>query len=57
MIGMLILLIAACLQAPLDDATLDDPAKSILWAKTWGDAFEEATLRNVPVLVFLTSDN
>ena len=54
---MLTLLAALFLQAPIDGATLDDPAKSILWSKTWGDAFEEATLRNVPVLVFLTSDN
>ncbi len=54
---MTLITLLALLQAPLDGAALDDPSKSIQWTRSWGDAFEEAKLRNVPVLVFLTSDN
>jgi len=55
MITLLALLALA--QAPIDGAALEDPNRSVQWARKWSDTFEEARLRNVPVLVFLTSDN
>jgi hypothetical protein len=51
---MLITLLAVLLQ---DAASYEDPAKEIQWARTWDEAFAEAKLRSVPVLIFLTSDN
>lgn len=52
---MAILLLLA--QTVPDEATLNDPAKQIQWARSVAAAFDEAALRNVPVLFFLTSDN
>jgi hypothetical protein len=45
------------LQQPQTQEALDDPAKEIQWARSFDEAFEQAKLRNVPVFVFLTSDN
>lgn len=40
-----------------DAALFDDPQKEIQWARSFDEAFAQAKLRNVPVLVLLTSDN
>ena len=54
---MLTLALLAVLQASQDAATFEDPAKEIQWAHTFDEAFELSTFRNVPVWIFLTSDN
>jgi hypothetical protein len=54
---MITLALLALLQAPADAATFEDPAKEIQWSRTFDEAFELASLRNVPVWIFLTSDN
>jgi len=40
-----------------DAAALDDPSREIQWARSFAEAYEQARLRNVPVFIFLTSDN
>jgi hypothetical protein len=52
---MLTIACAMLLQA--DAAALDDPAKEIQWARSFAEAYEQARVRNVPVFIFLTSDN
>ena len=54
---MTMLLLLAFFQSVPDEATLNDGTKQIQWARTVSEAFDEAKLRNVPVLFFLTSDN
>lgn len=43
--------------ATQDTSAYDDPGREVQWARTFDHAFQEARARNVPVLVFLTSDN
>ena len=45
------------LQAAPDAARYENPAKEIQWARSVDDALREAKLRNVPILIYLTSDS
>jgi hypothetical protein len=38
-----------------DAAKYDDPDKEIQWARTFEEAYEEARVRNVPIVLYLTS--
>ena len=52
------LLVLMLLQAaPQDASVYEDARREIQWARTFEAAFREARLRNIPVFVFLTSDN
>jgi len=50
---MTILICALAFQTAAD---FDDPSKEIQWARSFEEAYAEAEARNVPVVLWLTSD-
>ena len=58
--AMLLLAIATLVAAQEPKAPKAPPApapESITWARTWDEALRESTIRNVPILIYVSGDH